>query len=134
MVGILNSTVVEQWGGFIDAGFLLLCADGLRVVKQKESTGAITVPDRTQDNSEPNGVLNGKSSVFSHRCNVAAAPVLLRFSFSNHFSLAFFNCVFCPKDLKSHMLLFLQFAATLNFLRFCNSVITLFCRQPHHRA
>lgn len=102
MVGILNSTVGEQWGGFIDAGFLLLCVDALRVVivKQKESTGAITVPDRTQDNSEPNGVLNGKSSVFSHRFNVAAAPVLLRFSFSNHFSLTFFNCVFVQRTLN----------------------------------
>lgn len=47
-------------------------------MKQKESSGAITVPGRTQDNGELNGVLNGKSSVFSHRFNVIAAPTLLR--------------------------------------------------------
>lgn len=39
-------------------------------MKQKESSGAVTVPERTQDNSECNEVLNGKSSVFSHRFNV----------------------------------------------------------------
>lgn len=46
-------------------------------MKQKESSGAVTVPGRTQDNGELNGVLNGKSSVFSHRFNVIAALTLL---------------------------------------------------------
>lgn len=47
-------------------------------MKQKESSGAVTVPGRTRDKGELNGVLNGKSSVFSHRFNVIAALTLLR--------------------------------------------------------
>lgn len=47
-------------------------------MKQKESSGAVTVPGKTRDNGELNGVLNGKSSVFSHRFNVIAALTLLR--------------------------------------------------------
>lgn len=47
-------------------------------MKQKESSGAVTVPGRTRDNGELNGVLNGKSSVFSHRFNVIAALTPLR--------------------------------------------------------
>lgn len=58
--------------------------DGLRavIVKQKESSGAVTVPGRTRDNGKLNGVLNGKSSVFSHRFNVIAALTLLRSAIS----------------------------------------------------
>lgn len=51
-------------------------------MKQKESSGTVTVPGRTHDNGELNGVLNGKSSVFSHRFNVIAALTLLRSAIS----------------------------------------------------
>ena len=83
VAGILNSTVGETMGGMCRR----LCAfawreDGWRgggvvIVKQKESSGGVTVPGRTQDNRELNGVLNGKSSVFSHRFYVIAALTLL---------------------------------------------------------
>lgn len=56
-------------------------------MKQKESSGAVTVPGRTRDNGELNGVLNGKSSVFSHRFNVIAALTLL---------LCYFICCCLP--------------------------------------
>lgn len=60
-------------------------------MKQKESSGAVTVPGRAQDNGEPNGVLNGKSSVFSHRFNVIAALTLLHCAIS--FAAASPSCV-----------------------------------------
>lgn len=60
-------------------------------MKQKESSGAVTVPGRTQDNGELNGVLNGKSSVFSHRFNVIAALTLLRSAIS--FAAVSTSCV-----------------------------------------
>lgn len=65
-------------------------------MKQKESNGASTVPGRTQNNGELNGVLNGKSSVFSHRFNVIAALTLLRTVILCCVPLlCFFTSVFC---------------------------------------
>lgn len=52
---------------------LCVCICGDVIAKHKESTATATVPGRTQNNGELNGVLNGKSSVFSHRFNVIAA-------------------------------------------------------------
>lgn len=125
-VGILNRTECEQWEGCVEEGVWMCCCLwrlgvwGYVIVKQKESCGAVTVPGRTQDNSECNGVLNGKSSVFRHRFNVIASfhSAMLCYSIQC-FSLSwvFFIPVFCacpnflftPAHLKSNTLLFLWF-------------------------
>lgn len=154
MVGILSSTVGEQWEGCIEDGvYASVCVwrvDGLRavIVKQKESSGAVTVPGRTRDNGELNGVLNGKSSVFSHRFNVIAALTLLRSAIS--FAAVFPSCVslllcfvvskFPPISLQtqiSHCPLFAGFLRlyTLDsFFFFPFSLPAILPLCPHHHG
>lgn len=122
---------------FMEAGRF----EGMFFVKQKESSGAVTVPGRNQDNCECNGVLNGKSSVFSHRFNVIAflhCYALLFRSMLPPSIECFYSCIlgypnflFTSAHPKSNTLLFfvIQNQLQISLLR---QTIKQLCLLPDH--
>lgn len=73
--------------------------DGFRgcYYETEGNSGGSAAPGRTRDNGELNGVLNGKSSVFSHRFNVIASLTQLHcYSPLRPPPASLYFCIFFP--------------------------------------